>query len=372
MDKIDVIVSGHLCLDLIPDMSTVPLEALSKPGRLSEVNALSFSTGGAVSNTGLALYQLGVNVRLMATVGDDLIGKIIISLLESRAPSLSQLITFQPGQPTSYSIVLSPQRVDRIFLHCTGTNGIFGVANIDFSLLTGAKIFHLGYPPLMPNLTLDDGAELEAIYRQAKAAGIVTSLDMAMPDPVGPSGRVNWLRVLERTLPHTDIFVPSIEEIVFMLRRADFDAWNGDVLPKLTRRYLSALANDLLSMGSAIVGFKLSSRGLYLKSASAETIHPLTAHLPLNPAEWDRREVYAPTFAVTVAGTTGAGDAAYAGLLAALLRGMAPAETARWGCAVGACNVEAADATSGIRSWDETKARLDAGWPVRDVSLPEC
>lgn len=40
----------------------------------------------------------------------------------------------------------------------------------------------------------------------------------------------------------------------------------------------------------------------------------------------------------------GAGDAAYAGLLAAMLRGLPPQAAAEMACAVGACCVEAPDA----------------------------
>ena len=35
-----------------------------------------------------------------------------------------------------------------------------------------------------------------------------------------------------------------------------------------------------------------------------------------------------------------------------------------WACAVGACNVEATDATSGIQNWEATQRRLDSGWEV--------
>jgi hypothetical protein len=37
--------------------------------------------------------------------------------------------------------------------------------------------------------------------------------------------------------------------------------------------------------------------------------------------------------------------------------------------AVGACNVEAADALSGICSWEATCARLDAGWQRRPLQI---
>src|SRR5207247_5555181 len=103
----------------------------------------------------------------------------------------------------------------RTFLHCAGTNATFGLANVDFSLLAGAKIFHVGYPPFLPGLLKNDGAELEAIYRQAKATGVVTSMDTALPDPQGVSGRSDWNTIWRRALPYVDIFMPSIEEILF-------------------------------------------------------------------------------------------------------------------------------------------------------------
>ena len=368
-ETFEVIVSGHLCLDLIPSMAHVPLHELATPSRLFEVGELSLATGGAVSNTGQALHRLGINVRLMALVGDDLLGRVIIAALKERDPRLSEMIAIQPGEVSSYTVVLTPQNADRIFLHCTGTNRIFGQAHIDFSLLEKARLFHLGYPPALPRLTAHNGAELEAVYRRAKETGVVTSMDMSVPDPEGASGRLDWAAILRRTLPHVDIFVPSIDEILFMLRRQDFAAWRHDVLSHLRGDYLSELAEEVIGLGAVIAGFKLGRCGLYLKTASPPAFARLS-RLPLDVDTWADQQAYAPAFKVNVAGTTGAGDAAYAGLLAALLWGKTPAETARWGCAVGACNVEAVDAVSGIRTAPETQARLDAGWPTLETRIP--
>lgn len=365
---VDIIVSGHFCVDMHPRMEHVPLEALSIPGRLYEIEAMSFSTGGAVSNTGLALHRLGVDVRLMAVVGNDIIGKITTDLLEARDPSLSEMIVRLPGQPSSYTIALSPQRVDRIFLHCIGPNSSFGVTNIDFALVSNARIFHLGYPPYLPRLFAKNGDEMQAIYQQAKATGVVTSLDLALPDPNSPSGKADWRTIFRRSLPYVDIFIPSIEEALFALRRADYDAWLGSALSHLTAPYLSSLADELLDMGAVIVGFKLGEFGVYMKTAEKERFARLS-RLGLDAHLWANQQVWQPAFQVEVVGTTGAGDSAFAGFLAALLHGMSPEETVRWACAVGACNVEAADATSGIRTWEATQARLNAGWAVRAERL---
>jgi sugar/nucleoside kinase (ribokinase family) len=91
--------------------------------------------------------------------------------------------------------------------------------------------------------------------------------------------------------------------------------------------------------------------------------------LPANPAAWTNQTLWAPAFVVNVAGTTGAGDAAIAGFLGGLLRGLGPQRALCMAAAVGACNVEAADSLSGLRSWEATLARVEAGWHCRDLKL---
>lgn len=90
---------------------------------------------------------------------------------------------------------------------------------------------------------------------------------------------------------------------------------------------------------------------------------------PADPGAWACKEIWAPVFAVDVVGTTGAGDAAIAGFLSALLRGMSLEDAVTAAVAVGGCNVEAADALGGVRSWEETWRRIQAGWPRRALHL---
>ena len=225
-------------------------------------------------------------------------------------------------------------------------------------------MFHLGYPTLLPRLYAEGGAGFLALLRAVKETGVAISVDMSLPPPESPSGRADWRAILARCLPHVDIFVPSIEEIMFMLRRGDLERWGGELFGRLDADYLSGLADELLSMGVAIAGFKLGERGLYLQAAAETDRLAFLSALGGSPADWASAAVWQPAFQVEVAGTTGAGDAAYAGLLAAMLRGLGPPECARMACAVAACNIEAADATSGVRAWAETEARLAAGWPT--------
>ena len=298
----------------------------------------------------------------MANVGDDFLGSAIIAFLKDRDPALAQFIRVKASRASSYTIVLSPQKVDRIFLHCTGTNATFGATDIDYDLAAQGKIFHLGYPPILPRLIVRDGAELADLLRQVYATGTLTSLDTSLPDPDGATSRVDWHKLLENTLPYVDIFIPSLEEILFMLRRSDYDRWRGHFFAEIDRNYLDDLTAELLRLGrSAVVGFKLGEYGIYLRTGERSRFERW-ATLPIDMDEWADRRIWHPAFAVEVAGTTGAGDSAYAGFLTGLIKGLSLNQAARWACAVGACNVESADATSGVQSWEDTQHRLDAGW----------
>ncbi|MBL8119330.1 MAG: carbohydrate kinase family protein [Anaerolineae bacterium] len=367
--SIDILVSGHLCLDLIPGMRRVTVADMVTPGRLYSIDPIAVSTGGAVSNTGLALHRLGVNTQFLATVGDDLIGQMILMYIRQRDPKLADHIRVRAGLASSSTIALSPSNADRTFLHCAGTNDTFGFADIDYNLVRQARVFHFGYPALLPQTVQDDGAELEAIFREAKQCEVVTSLDMAQPDPNGMVAKLNWRRIFERSLPYVDVFLPSIEETILTLRRSTYDAWTPNTLQHLDRTFLYELAGELLDMGAGVAGFKLGEMGIYLRTGDVTKLEKL-AGLGINAEAWAKRELWHPAFKVQVAGTTGAGDSAFAGFLGAMIKGYGPEQAVEWACAVGACNVEAPDATSGILTWEATEKRLSAGWAFNEVHLP--
>jgi sugar/nucleoside kinase (ribokinase family) len=110
------------------------------------------------------------------------------------------------------------------------------------------------------------------------------------------------------------------------------------------------------------VVFKLGERGLYLRTAGHAALSQMGRAAPADPLAWADQELWAPCYQVNVVGTTGSGDATIAGFLSALLRDFTPRQAVNAAVAVGACNVEAADALSGLRSWDDTLARVRQGW----------
>ena len=378
MSTRSAVVAGHLCLDIIPAFSISPGHgsAVVQPGKLVNVGPAALATGGAASNTGLALHRLGIPTRLMGKIGDDLFGRAILDIVSARDPELAAGMIISPDSPSSYTVVISPPGVDRSFLHCTGANDTFGPEDVDPAKLRGADLFHFGYPPLMRRMHIDGGHELSALLAGVKRAGLATSLDTAHVDVDAPAGKVDWHGLLTLALPAVDFFLPSLDEALFMLDRTRYQelvsrAGDRNLAVAAGCGLLREAADALIALGAAVVGLKLGDQGFYLRTTGEAARLAQVGALALGPA-WRDRELLAPTFLVDVVGTTGAGDCAIAGFFAALLRGHDPAASLVSAVAAGAANVEVADAISGIPTWADLQARIARGWPRRalDLELP--
>jgi sugar/nucleoside kinase (ribokinase family) len=373
---IDAIVAGHLCLDIIPHFGTglgADPAAYLLPGRLTEVGPATICTGGTVSNAGINLHRLGIRTLLMGKIGDDTLGRVILELISSHSPELAQSMITVPGESSSYTLVIDPPGVDRMFLHYPGPNHTFGAEDIRYERLAEARIFHFGYPPLMTRMYAGGGEEMAEMFRRARATGITTALDVAMPDPAGPSGQANWQVVLARTLPHVDLFMPSVEELFFMLRRERFEQLTAqvgvaNVLEALPIEEIVSLTDEVLAMGARILLLKMGTRGAYLSTAA--TLSELGRGAPVDLGAWTGRQLWVPCFQPrAVVSTVGTGDAAIAGFLASILRGVEPALALAVAVGAGACCVEKAGALSGVMTWQETLARIGAGWTRLPLDL---
>ena len=377
-----IIAAGHICLDITPVFSERDrcgaVDELLRPGKLISVRPAEIHAGGSVANTGLALKLLGADVRLMGKIGDDLFGALVRDCLR-RHGGADDLIV-DPGSSTSYSIVLAPPGIDRIFLHNPGANDTFSGGDIPDEALTDAVWFHFGYPPLMRGMYEDGGAELAALLRRVRGHGIVTSLDLAAVDPDSAAGQADWAEILARVLPQTDFFVPSFEELSFMLDRPRHDALaalGGDMTRHLSmERDVRPLGQKCLRLGCRAVLIKCGLSGLYYCTAERTSVEKIGGRLTLDADLWAGREGVQPCFrADAVRSGTGAGDASIAAFLAAVMQGRAPDTCAALAAAEGACAVTAYDALGGLRPLDQLEERIASGWAIlrgeRDACQPE-
>jgi sugar/nucleoside kinase (ribokinase family) len=354
-----IVIAGHLCLDVIPEIreGISDIGALLVPGTLTEVGASVVATGGTVSNTGQSLHRLGEEVVLVAKVGNDEFGGTVRHLLQQAGEGLDEGLIVDPASHTSYTVVLSPAGVDRAFLHSPGANHSFYSDDIDDAVLEGARLFHFGYPPLMRSIYENNGAELKKIFDRMKGWGMLTSLDMVCVDPASEAGQVHWPAYLENVLPSTDIFLPSLDEILFMVDRKKYDElvakYGENIVQGVDADLVKKTAAKLIDLGVPVVVIKLGVHGLYMQTAGS---------VPGQDTSWSNVSRFEATFCTDVVGTTGAGDSTIAGFLASYLRGISPEEALAAAVGTGSFCTEALDAVSGIPHWNELQARINAGW----------
>ena len=353
-----VMAAGHLCLDITPRFGVsegLDIGRVFSPGRLTNVREAVISTGGSVSNTGLAVAKLGCDVLLNGKIGDDAFGDIIRRLIPAHAASTLRTVS---GQASSYTIVLAPPGVDRFFLHYPAANDSFGAEDIDYTAAAACNLFHFGYPPLMSNMFQNQGRELVEMYTRLKSLALTTSLDMAMPDPASPSGRTDWKLILQNVAPYVDLLLPSIDEITFMLDRPLFEKTkarppHGRTAGAYPPHEVAKISDTLLSMGFKIVLLKCGVAGAFLRTASADRIAAMGKSRPSDVESWSDRQIWAPSFsAENFASALGAGDSTVAGFLCALIRGFSPEDSLTIANILGWQNVHAVDALTGITDFD--------------------
>lgn len=301
-----VIAAGHICVDLIP---SIPASLTFDPGHLYEIGALTFAPGGSVFNTGNALAQLGVNVELMATIGNDELGDLLQRRLS--AAGLTANLELSERSRTSYSIVLESPGADRSFWHHVGASADFDGSAVD---IRGADALHVGYPPLLPALMGENAAPLIRLLQRAHSERALTSLDLVVVDRDSPAADLPWRDLLGAVLPHVDIFTPSIDDLASAI---------GPIGDDPTTE-IEAAARWALDAGAGVVAVSAGSRGSYVATGSRERLHRGGPRLDAlgsyaGVAGW------APAENVTdVVSTNGAGDAFSAGFLVGVLSGDSP------------------------------------------------
>jgi sugar/nucleoside kinase (ribokinase family) len=364
------IAAGHICVDttpVFPKDSSSNIHELLKPGKLIHVGEADVHTGGAVANTGLAMKFLGADVSLMGKIGDDAFGRMVLNILKDHHAENHMIVS--PGLSTSYSVVIAVPGVDRIFLHNPGANDNFCSDDIPQDALEEAALFHFGYPPIMRSMFVNDGEELLKIMKRAKEAGTATSLDMAAIDPDSDAGHADWEKILARVLPYVDFFVPSAEELCFMLDRKRYSDWQvraegRDIMEVLSiEKDIQPLADRCMELGSKIVVIKCGRPGMYYRTAGKDLLRTVGPKAGLNADAWSDREGFEKSYVPEqVLSGTGAGDTSIAAFLTAMLEGCPPEECMQLSAATGACCVSSYDALSGLKSFEFLREKIRNGW----------
>jgi sugar/nucleoside kinase (ribokinase family) len=294
---------------LVADAIARPVDKLPSSGALELVDEISLHGGGCALNTASALVRLGLTASVVGKVGADTFGDFVLELLDSRGVDRRGVLR-DPTVRTSATVVLVDSSGERTFLHLPGANGHLRREEVDPEILFSARALHVAGALVMPAL---DGPPTAAILEQAKARGLITSLDTVW-DATG-----GWERLLP-SLPNLDLFVPTLGEGA---------AISGGEEPE-------AVAAWFRERGVGTVALKLGADGCFVASEEFEGF------------------LAAP--AVQAIDGTGAGDAFAAGMLYGRLAGWPVQRTAALANAAGALSATAVGAVEGVRGLAETLA----------------
>lgn len=310
--RFDCVVVGSCVVDVLarPVSLSQPIGA----GRLIESEPLLLTTGGIVSNSGIALARLGMRVAAFTYVGNDEWADVIRHRYAAEGVDTAALVT-HPDAATSTTAVLIDPSGERTFVHCVGAPRLLDKQTIlsRLDLFAQSRAMLLGYYPLMTRLQPD----LPEVLATIRETGCLTAMDSA-----GDGGRMD---PLGRILPHLDFYVPN----------------KGEAANQTGRSEPRAMIQAFRDAGApGWLGIKLGAEGALLSPRPGEFI--------------DISVVKAPG---KVIDTTGAGDSFFGGLLTGVLRGLPPADAGRLAAATGICCVTGLGGSTAIRGYDET-ARL--------------
>ncbi len=371
--KKKVIAAGHICIDITPIFSEKRVQSIGEilaPGKLIQMGNADVHTGGSVENTGLGMKILGADVTLMGKVGADAFGEMICNILKKYNAEEGMIVS--ETESTSYSVVLAIPGIDRIFLHNPGANNTFTTEDIPEAQLHDTALFHFGYPPIMESMYENDGEELLKLLKYVKAHDIATSLDLATVDAGSKAGSADWKTILQKVIPYVDFFAPSAEELCFMLDHERFEEWqkraNGRDITEILDidKDVKPLADICMSLGAKVLLIKCGAPGMYYRTASLNVLEQIGKNLDLDAKAWEEKEGFEKSYIPEkVLSGTGAGDTSIAAFLTAMLEGNSVEECMQLATATGASCVAAYDALSGLKSFDELKKKIAAGWEKR-------
>jgi sugar/nucleoside kinase (ribokinase family) len=303
-------VTDVVCLGiLVADAIARPVDDVPPRGALELVDEISLHGGGCALNTASALVRLGLDARVVGKVGADPFGDFILQLLDERGVDRRGVLQ-DSAVSTSATVVLVDSAGERTFLHLPGANGRLRREELDEDALFSGRALHVAGALVMPEL---DGSPTAGILEEAKARGLTTSLDTVW-DATG-----RWERLLP-SLPHLDLFVPSLAEGSAISREPEPES----------------VAAWLRKRGVGTVAIKLGAEGCFVASEEFEGF------------------VAAP--AVEAIDGTGSGDAFAAGLLYGHLGGWPLERAAALANAAGALAATAVGAVEGVRGLEETLA----------------
>lgn len=304
MARFDVSAVGLYIVDILGR----PVTRIPEGGRADYIEEIRMTVAGTAGATVLDCALLGLKARAVSLVGQDALGDYLVTTLERAGVDCACIHRSETAQTSATILPVRPNG-ERPALHVPGTAAEFTLEPGDFDAALDARILHLGGTGLLRRL---DGAPSLALLQEARARGLVTTLDLIQATPAIAA-------MVGRMLPFVDWFIPSIEEARELTGADD---------PESAARALRAL-------GARNVVLTLGADGV-LAMTEAGQILRLPAHH------------------IAVVDTTGCGDCFTAGVITGLIRDWPLQQTLRFATAASALVAMGLGSQGKLVSFDDT------------------
>ena len=203
---IEVCVVGELNLDLI--LYGLPKDLAADRELLA--SGMAFTLGSSSAIFAHNLSSLGTHVGFVSKIGSDVLGEMAAERLTAAGVDISRVKQSTGKTSTGLTVVL-PHTQHRYILTYPGTMFEMQYSDIDMDYLRAARHLHLSsfflHRALRPRIL--------NLFRQAKEAGLTTSLD-TNDDPENI-----WEQDLLEVLKYVDIFLPNDREAKKIARTED-------------------------------------------------------------------------------------------------------------------------------------------------------
>jgi fructokinase len=312
-----VLVAGETLIDFIPEQT----------GPLAAVESFSRRAGGAPANVAVGLASLDSQPLFWTRVGDDAFGDYLRETLADAGLD-DTYVEVDPVAKTGLAFVSLGEEAEREFSfhRHESADTRLQPGTVDDGTLSGTEWVHTG------GVTLADDpartATLDLIER-ARAHGATVSFDPNARPELWAGDEFSFAETVDDLLPQVDVLKASPDD----LSEADIE-YDG---PEST-------ADRLLERGPHTVFLTLGGEGSFAAS---------TADAPWASS---RETAFHDGYAVDPVDTTGAGDAFTAGVVAALVDGVALDEALGFANAVAAVTTTAPGAMTALPTREEVTA----------------
>lgn len=224
--------------DVNVDLLSPPIFSLPAKDTQIFLPFFSLTVGGGAANFAFQASKLGLKVRLIGLVGEDLFGDYLLKKMNEE--KIDYKVRKSGEEKTGITVGVQFKDGSKSLLSFRGTNSIFSSKHFKLEEIKG-KAFHFAGYNLMENLR----PCAKKIFKYVKKREMLSSFD-----PDLKSGINFEIDEFEKLLKYVDILFLNEEE--------------GKLLTKSGKK--EKITHDLISCGCKVVVLKLGANGCFISS----------------------------------------------------------------------------------------------------------